>query len=44
MSDQQIIDFISNQKGNTCGHFTTDQLSRDLIPEKNKKLNLFQKH
>lgn len=43
MSDQQIIDYIANQKRNTCGHFKTDQLSRDLIPEKNKNLNLFQK-
>jgi hypothetical protein len=31
MTDQQILNYFANAKGNTCGRFATDQLNRPLI-------------
>jgi len=38
LSDKQILEYFSKQKGNTCGRFRDDQLNRflDTQPAKNK--------
>ena len=37
MSDNQILNFLSNQSGKLCGRFDADQLQRPLIETKIKK-------
>ncbi len=43
MTDRQVLDYLKNAKGNTCGRFYNDQLQRPLIePQKQpSKWNYF---
>lgn len=31
MTDNEVLNFLKNNKGSTCGHFTSDQLDRPII-------------
>jgi hypothetical protein len=41
MSDQEIIQYFKNAKGNTCGRFSEDQLDKSYTLHSEKRLNWF---
>src|SRR5471030_2658656 len=41
MSDQQILNYISNAPGKLCGRFANDKLQRPLLPAKPEKKKMW---